>query len=259
MSAQENEYILIPIVFGIVMLLGFGVAFVAFMLAFQRKKFAHFREKERLKLNFQQEILRANFEIQEATQTMIGRELHDSVGQTLAVSRLYLASIQDAVTGEALQKAIQAEELVRKAMQDIRAVSHSLNVSRIQETGFETALKELATQISKSGKIKCSLTSEGARFRLESGHEIILYRICQELINNALRHSGGDEIKIGLRWQPGQLHLEISDNGQGFACDPLPAGHGLADIQLRARLIGTDFRLNSSPEGTRATLIYKIN
>jgi signal transduction histidine kinase len=257
---EENNHIefLIPIGFSIALLLIFAVAFVVFLLAFQRRKFKDAREKERLKTEFEQELLRSTLEIQETTQNMIGRDLHDNIGQVLAVAKLYVSSAADGLQGEQKEKASKAEEMIRKAMQDIRTYSHALNAEKIGAKGLSNALRELVRQINQSGKVVCELEESGSVLPIDARHTVILFRICQELINNALKHANTERIDLDLVWKDSEVEIRIRDHGEGFFKDAMQPGHGLQNIESRTRLLKADFILDSSPgAGTEARITYR--
>lgn len=255
--SPESKKILVVIVIGIVMLLSFAVAFVVFVLAFQRKKFRNLQEKEQLKAEFQRELLRSSLEIQESTLQLVGRDLHDNIGPVLAVVRLSLASLQDSMNGEELTKAQGAEKLLARAMQDIRILSHTLNANRIQEKGMLFALKELAEQITQTGKFDCQVIAKSDKRLVEKEQEIILFRICQELVNNAIRHSDGNQILIEIAPSGMKTRIDVRDNGKGFSPESYPDGHGWSNIRKRAKILNAKFSVDSPQEGgTLASLIF---
>ena len=276
--SPEREKVLIVLALAALMLLAFAVAIVVFVLAFQRRKFRNLRERERMQAEFQQELLQSSIEIQESTLQLVGKDLHDNIGQVLAVVRLYLSALQEQVEGADLEKVVKAEDLLVGAMKDLRVLAHSLNANRIMEKGLSFALQELAEQVNGAGKVACRFRrvkkgeQGGASLRISGEHkegdwkaglsperEIILFRICQELVSNALRHSGGGTIQI--EWCPvGGVGgtLSVRDNGKGIEPGRAVSGQGLVNVRSRTELLQGEFTIGGLPEGgTLATV--KIN
>jgi len=257
--SPEHQPIIIIVSIGIVILLSFAVALVVFLLAFQRKKVAYFNEKQRLQAEFQQELLQSSLEIQESTHQMIGRELHDNIGQILAVVRLYLSSIQEVVSGPELEKATKAETLTLKAIQDVRAFSHTLDAHKIDDKGLLPALQELARQVTQTGKMQCEVVTQLTCLQVQTEHTIILFRICQELISNAIRHSGGNRIVLNI-WETSQsLCIDVIDDGKGYATEQTQHGNGWTNIQNRIQLLTAHFEIESQTgKGTVAHIVYPL-
>ena len=94
---------------------------------------------------------------------------------------------------------------------------------------------------------------------LAGQHETVLYRVAQEALNNALRHSGASEIWVSLMARPRRVILEVTDHGQGFAADAPSAGLGLASMRERADAVGAALTIVSAPgAGTLLRLVVPV-
>ncbi len=254
--SPESSQVLIILIIGLATLLVLAIGIVVFLFAFQRRKLAHLQEKKEMESAYQEELLQASLEIQEATQTRVGQELHDNISPTLAVVGLHLSGLGEDLSGEPQQRVQQLDEWLRKAMEDVRTLSHSLNVGQVRNQGISAALKELAHQIESSGQISCTFSETGQPVRINGNQTVILFRMCQELVNNSLRHSGGHEISIHLEWSPENLRIEVGDNGNGNIPAQDQHGQGLLNIASRARVIGAEFELEGVPaEGTKGIIL----
>lgn len=185
----------------------------------------------------------------------IAAELHDSAGQGLVtiVSRLRRAG-RNGTGGKAGAVLQDVERETRYLLDDIRRISHDLHPAALDHLGLAGALKELRSRLAKSGDVRILLDVEPA-LELDRNQQLQVYRVVQELVSNALRHSGGDLINIQLTGESGKVIVEVGDNGTaGSAVNG--EGIGLAVVDERAAILGGRFTIKQSPEGTRARLTF---
>ena len=202
-----------------------------------------------MKTQFQQELLQTQLEIQEQTLQNISEEIHDNIGQVLSLVKLNLNTFPEHLE-EPVQKKLQDTELLlSKAIDDLRDLSQSMNTDKISSLGLEAALEQQLKQLQKTGRFTTNLHVGGNRYALEPQKEMVLFRMVQESLNNAIKHSGAKNIDIELLYRPGSLLLQISDNGKGFNPEtkhPSKTGLGLKNMQNRAALIGAVFSVHSA-------------
>jgi PAS domain S-box-containing protein len=183
----------------------------------------------------------------------LARELHDSIAQMLYSMNLYskasmlaLSSGKNDVVEENLDK---LAHLTRDAMSDMRQLIFELRPSIVEEDGLVSALDAALEAAASRYGIKTELQVEG-EIQLDSTIETELYRIAQEALNNVNKHARATRVDIELKNEHGLYSLSIRDNGIGF--DPVLAsqggGVGLRNIRDRARAIGGNFLLETSPE-----------
>ena len=247
--SQIPQEVLVAAIVGTGVFFLIVVSFILFMLIYQRRQFAHQQEKNRIRDEYEREILRTQLEVQEQTLQQIGREIHDNVGQTLAVTRLYLSGLEDQ-EWEGKERLAESNKLVSDAMRELRSIAHGLNSDRIQQIGIAEALRIEAERISNSGRMKTSFSCEGEIPDLKPEHELVSFRICQEALANCLRHSEATEMRIQLVSSPEQFQIGISDNGNGKA---IQEGNGITNMKRRAVLIGAEFEI-SAHEGKGCTV-----
>ena len=214
-----------------------------------REQALHQAEIERLRL--EAEVL----EISENEQRRIGQDLHDGLGQQLtAIELMCQAVVSDLEAGgsDLAPRAAQIGAYLRDAIAQTRMLAHSLAPYRLEITGLEVALKELAAQTAQAGKLTCRLVCPEAVELAGSEANLHLFRLAQEAVNNAVKHSGGDCIVVTLGREGGGVELSVADNGRGLPAER-QGGIGLQVMRHRASAIGADLTVES--ETGRGTTI----
>lgn len=250
MGNISQEVILIAVSSAFFLLVGIGI--VMLILTYQKRKLKYFREKELMKSSYEKEILQTQLEIQEQTLKTISEEIHDNIGQALSLAKLNLNTMPEVNDEAVKQKIITTKELVSKAIVDLRDLSKSLNTDYVVNMGLQRAVEYELELIEKSTGIKTNLVIEGLAFRLEKQNELILFRIVQEVLNNIVKHAGASTVFAVICYLPTSLELKISDDGKGVNLQPLNEGTintfglGIRNMHNRAKLIGADFKMNST-------------
>ncbi len=250
---------------GIGFMLLAGSALLAFLLTYQKRLLQQQMQARAAETQHQQQLLTAIIEAQEGERERIGQDLHDGIGSTLATVKLLasrLGSLPPTPSPPALVDHI--EQLVGGAVQDVRSISHSLYPVVLARFGLAEALQHLADVCNETGKLPVSLDVYYPQ-PLSLAQELALYRICQELINNALKHAqGATWLTVGLRQQDDTLTLTVEDNGCGFP--PAPArtaeagwGAGLRSVAVRVQMLHAELQRQSPPGGgTRTTVTLHV-
>ncbi|MFD0795544.1 sensor histidine kinase [Mucilaginibacter litoreus] len=213
----------------------------------QRKK-RHIEEKALLESKYQQELLKARTEIQEETLTHISREIHDNITQVLSFVKLNLALPAKSTKQQTEQRIEESRALVAQVITDLRDLSKSLSLEHIMHLGLVKTIELEAERINKIGIINVDISVGGDAHSLGEQRELVLFRIFQEALNNAFKHSHATDLKIRLDYFDHLFNLTIQDNGVGFYAGALPnSGSGLKNIVNRAALIGAEAAIESSP------------
>lgn len=231
---------------------------VSIVLLFNTRKNRLIRERILLQSQHTQALLQTQLEIQEQTLKTISQEIHDNVGQVLSLAKLNLKTL-DMDTGVSREEKIdKSVELVSKAINDLRDLSRSLNGDKIADLGLRDALDNELKIIQNTGLFHTALTVEGSPYILQSQHEMVIFRIVQESLNNAVKHSKAHNINILLNYLPSHCSIRITDDGQGFNATLLEStqtGIGLKNMQSRASLINAYFSIQSEPGKGTTVLI----
>ena len=262
---MEKESIEIPglLFVSIALILVLAVGFCLMFFIFFAKRRQHFRQKKILEVQFQKELLQTQIEIQEQTLKTISQEIHDNVGQVLSLAKLNLGTFETMESESNQVKINDTKQLVSKAINDLRDLSRSLHGDKIAELGLQESIASELKILQNTGQYLTALTITGNNYKLEPQKEMVLFRIVQESLNNAIKHAKAKNIHINLLYQQELFSLIISDDGSGF--DPAvlqsaETGIGLKSMQNRAALIGATFTLNSqNGNGTSITIELKRN
>jgi len=200
-------------------------------------------ERRRLQLEMEQ--------ISEDRQKMIGQELHDGIGQQLTGTAFLVSSLGQTLEARSAPEAGMVDKIrqqLNEALTIIRSLSHGLYPTALETGGLSCALYHLAEYVKSSSGIQCGAQCSTNGFEINKAIALNLYRIAQEAVCNALRHSKAQRIAIRLSEADGQYLLQVDDNGTGFPVDEINLGNtlGLRSMRSRANLIGAviDFRQN---------------
>lgn len=193
---------------------------------------------------------------QDVEQRRIAGELHDEIGQRLTVLLLMLANAQadaDAATRRRLQ---EARDLAHEILEDLRGVVRRLRPEALDQLGITQALISLAQTIEDRGSVRITRRLQPLHATPSPVASLIIYRVAQEALTNAVRHAPGSPVELELEEQPdGGLRLRVSDQGPGLPVAQSPVqGFGLRWMAERAVLIGATLELDSSTAGTTLTL-----
>jgi signal transduction histidine kinase len=198
------------------------------------------------------------FSAQEDERQRIARDLHDDIGQRLALiqiqveaARLELSNCGDGETAAKLAGTI--DEIVRIG-DDLRSVAHRLHPSIIDDLGLATALGQLAEEFEARQQQPVWVSVRSVPPNIPKDLAIGLYRIAQEALRNVTKHAGNASVSVALLGSPDALELSIRDAGKGFDLGAPGArkGLGLISMAQRAELMGGHLELQSQPgQGTR--------
>jgi two-component system, NarL family, sensor kinase len=256
----ENNDLIYSVIVTTSVILLMAVFIILFVAQQLRRKQKHLLEKQQLQAQYQQDLLNTQLEIQEQILKTISGEIHDNIGQTLSLAKLNLNTLLLQKDDTDRKKVDTALEQVSKAINDLRDLGRSLHGDKITEIGLEEAIAGQLKIIQNSSKFTTSLNITGTPYPLEPRQEMVLFRMAQEIINNALKHSKARHIAVTLAFTPAGSILSVSDDGVGFDARQLDAsktGIGLTNLYSRAALINAKVCLQSSP-GIGTTISVEI-
>ncbi|MCY7345001.1 MAG: histidine kinase, partial [Pyrinomonadaceae bacterium] len=207
------------------------------------------------------EFARRLIESQEGERHRIALELHDSIGQTLAVIRnRTLMGLDTEETGKMREQLEQISEASTLALQETREIARNLHPAQIENLGLTAALRSLVKSVESATGLNCVADiGEISQKNLPYNASINIYRITQESLSNIIKHSGASFAGVRLRIENEKLVLTIEDDGRGFADGTNPNGLGLTGMRERARMIDADLTIDSHPgEGTKIRLVLNL-
>jgi len=205
-------------------------------------------------------VNRQLIEAHEQERARIARELHDDINQRIALLGVQLETAQQSLPASAVQskdRIAEALEFVVNLGNDIQSLSHRLHSSKLEFLGLETASAGLCRELSARQKVEIDFHSENIPKNLPKEISFCLFRVLQEALQNASKHSGSRHLKVLLASRGGnEIELTVRDSGIGF--EPEKAmkglGLGLANMQERLRLVDGTLSIQSKPH--RGTTIH---
>ncbi len=251
------------VIFGTILLVALGCVIISFIFLYQRKRYRHREEVVQMQETFTKEMLHSKTEIQEQTLQHIATEIHDNFNPTLSVINLNLASVIPGVEEPVKETILDTKGLVRNLMAEMRALSNSLNTDQISRIGFTRALEQYIDRLRKTGFYTINFINNDDELRLQPNKEIILLRMCQEVLNNIVKHAEAKNITIRVTHRNRMYSVEITDDGKGFdpeitAANPEKQDStGLRNLRNRALIIDADLSVKSTP-GAGTTIIISV-
>jgi len=189
---------------------------------------------------------------QEEERSRIARELHDDVNQSIALLGIELEELKQnlPVSALALRHGIQAvQDRILHTGKDIRAISHRLHSPKLEYLGIAAAAGSFCRELSEQWKVEISFSHADIPPDVPREISLCLFRVLQEALQNAVKHSGTCQFKAELRGSPHEIHLIVSDAGVGF--DPQVAwrgpGLGLVSMRERLQLVKGEISITSQP------------
>ena len=206
---------------------------------------------------------------QERERKRISMELHDELGQSLAVLKLQIRAIERGLGADQEDLREGCMDLLLYldgVIDDVRRLSRDLSPSILEDLGLQSALKFLINEFSRHYNVCQAFEVEDLDQLFPAEAQIIIYRIFQECLTNISKHAGATEVSIAVNEHNDLISLTIEDNGAGF--DPASVltrraagrGLGLAALDERARMLGGILEIRSQPgDGTSITLVIPVD
>lgn len=217
------------------------------------------QEKEQLRASLLHQVITA----QEAERKRLSRELHDETAQALTSLIVSMRVLAGKATDEQQrQLLLNARDVASELLLDIRNMAVELRPTALDDLGLAAAVRKYVANFQERFGILIGFTVDSGINELDGDLSVTLYRIVQESLVNAARHSGATAMDISLSMSPGRVNLRISDNGQGMAEGELEKAArenrlGIYGMRERVELCGGEFRLESTV-GTGTTILVSI-
>ncbi len=205
------------------------------------------------------------FHSQEEERKRIARELHDEAGQALTGISFTLETIEKGLSAESdyvKELIADVKKQINRTYQEVRRMSYSLHPVLLTDLGLEPALESYLSSVSKHSGLDIDFKMVGFEDRVDPAIETVLYRLSQEALTNALKHSRAKHFRLSIIKGYPQIIFLAEDDGIGFVSnefDKTKHGLGLLSMKERAAMLGGKFSLRSSPgEGTRIRIEIPI-
>lgn len=201
-------------------------------------------------LKIQQEHdLNVVIKTQELERKRFAKELHDGIGSNLSVLKLYLSSLGDKKFSIDVIKE-RSLNVLKQTLDEVREFIHEMHPRSLKELGLAKAISEMIEHINQGSSLNITFHCQNLPKKIPQTIEINLFRVLQELLQNAIKHSKAKQVSIELKFENQILTLNYSDNGQGFDDEILKnkRGNGLVNIQQRIEILKGTFNVATSAE-----------
>lgn len=241
---QKDVYILIISASATILI--FCLSLIILFILFQRRREAYL-----------QQINQTRIEVQEQTLKNISSEIHDNIGQILSTISIYSHTLMRASPEDLKPKITESQDLVEKAIVEVRALSKALNTDYVKNIGLLDSIQIEIQRLTRLKLLKAELEIIGKPYRLNDETELIILRILQEFISNTLKHARATQFNVVFEYTSKEFKIKAEDNGKGFEQKEI-TGTGLINMKNRAKVIGAmlnfESRLN---QGTQLNLSYQ--
>ena len=191
---------------------------------------------------------------QEEERARVARDLHDEVNQSLTGLLLRLEAVREAAPPELEPQLAETRALANQAMGELLSLARQLRPTALDDLGLAAAIAGQVEGIERPG-LTAELTTDGDFSGLDDDVQLVVYRVAQEALSNAARHSEAQRIAVSLRRAGDGVELEVADDGRGFAFEQSQSGLGIGGMRERALLVGAELTIESRPEqGTTVRL-----
>jgi two-component system, NarL family, sensor histidine kinase UhpB len=197
---------------------------------------------------------------QEAERLRVAQELHDEIGQTLTAVTIQAERAADGDPALASQALRSVADAVRESLDEVRRIARELRPEALDDLGLVNALIALCNRVGAQDGPRVRRELQGALPALLADVELVVYRIAQESLTNALRHADARSVTVSLRADAVCLTLCVTDDGKGMP-PQLPGGTaGIAGMRERALLVGGRLSIESRPgQGTEVRLTIPVD
>ena len=204
-------------------------------------------------------MTRKLMQAQEQERARIGRELHDDINQRLAMLSVELERLGDC-RPEVYSQVQELRKELRQISDDVQAVSHDLHASNLEYSGAIAGMKSWCREVADRRKVEIAFRSDSSG-TLPLNLGLPLFRVLQEAVNNAIKHSGVKHVEVRLAKGGDEVHLWVMDSGKGFNVEAALQGKGLGltSMSERVRLMNGTIAIESKPTaGTKIHVLVPV-
>lgn len=210
---------------------------------------------------YEKKVIASMISAEEKERQRIAKELHDGLGPLLSSAKMSLSFITKEDTPQTLKNemTVGVGEVIDESIKSVREISNNLSPNVLNNFGLIRAISNFTNKLTLPPNIKIAFSTNIRKERYKADTEIILYRICCELIGNSIKHSGCTEMKLTVESDGKYLLLTFNDNGKGFNYKSVMQGDkkglGLSNIVSRVEFLGGTLKVDSvAGKGTTTTI-----
>lgn len=262
MAEDSGLTLVLILVAGTLAMFTLALGLFFFFVTYQKRIIAKQLELNQIKSGQQEELLRTTIYAQEIERKRFAEDLHDEIGAMLSAVKLNLARLEKKTEEPGARSlAVSARSNVEEVICNIRRITRALLPPSLERFGLGIAISELIRWIDKTETHRIVFHEGGIVRRFDVRLEMTVFRIVQELLNNALKYSAASRIDIRLKYTATHLFTQVADNGTGFSVDAARGkGLGLQNLEGRARVMNARIRIKSRQgHGSSAMIALKIS
>jgi signal transduction histidine kinase len=246
-GASVDMYVMI--IGGTIMLFLLASGIIIFMVMYQRRMLEHKISVQVAETKHQQELFYSTLEAIEEERIRVARDLHDEVGASLGLMRLMVGQMPTAKEPELQETRSQYKQLIDTTIDNVRRISNDLLPQGLEEAGLAFALEGLCDKVLSVSDLDIALNIDNQITNLGNIINLAVYRLLQELLNNAVKHSGATLIEIRMKKEGSILKIEYADNGRGFDFDEAykKKSLGLKNIETRTKVLNGTAKFETQP------------
>jgi two-component system sensor histidine kinase UhpB len=188
----------------------------------------------------------ATLHAQEEERARVARDLHDEVNQSLTGLLLRLEAAREAAPPELEPEIAETKALANQAMRELLSLARQLRPTALDDLGLAAAIAGLVERLGE-GEIEGTVAVDGDFSDLGDDAQLVVYRVAQEALSNAARHSGAAHVTVTLRRDAKGVELAVADDGRGFAFADSERGLGIGGMRERALLVEGELTIESRP------------
>jgi signal transduction histidine kinase len=240
---QQND-IWLTVLSGTLILLFLSFTIIFLIAVYRRKQQEYVANQLKMEENFKKELLNAQLEMQELTFQSLSQELHDNIGQVLSLAKLNITLIDSSKIPDIKDNIDQTKDLLNNAISDLRDISKTLNTNYIREKDLSDSINRELAMLERVRKFKTSFVENGPTIDLPAEVRLIIFRVIQECLNNAVKHAHASTLSIEINNAAPILEINVKDNGIGFEKNT-EKGVGMYNMKNRMNMINGKMEINS--------------
>jgi signal transduction histidine kinase len=219
------------------------------LFLYRKRQMAYLKDFERIKSDYEKNLLKTQLEIQEQTFQTISRDIHDNINLSLTLAKLNLNTLNFTAPEKSSEKVNDTIELVSRAIDDLTNISRAMNSDIIGDHGLIAALSQEFEKLKKLNWFDIRFEVTGDPVFMDAQKELFIFRIIQEAFHNILKHSRAKTVQLRLHYNDTYVEMTVADDGVGFAKNDdrsaVQTKAGLRNMQKRAELLGGTCEIES--------------
>jgi signal transduction histidine kinase len=254
----------VNIVFLILASVFFALLMVAFVTIFlyvtQKRSFKYNENISVIRKEYETAVLNSQIEVQANTLQQLSDEIHDNIGQKLSFTKMSLNGLTQNIPPDKLPLLEETNLVLSEIISELRHISKSISPRHIEDFGLAEAISYQVEWVNKAEEITAELNMSGDKKSFNPRVELVVFRMVQELMNNAVKHSECKSILVSMLYENEKITIRIKDDGKGFDMNTIEQnanfrnGTGLHSIENKAKTINCSIAFSSNKNGTMVTL-----